>query len=67
MARLHGSSQVNATAPASFVLAHQALTAEAARRADRIEATMRRHEMPSVVDIAKRPGLVDELNHLFDH
>ncbi|HQU70322.1 MAG TPA: hypothetical protein PLI43_19300 [Albidovulum sp.] len=67
MARFHGSSKGSATAPLPFVLAHQALKAHAALRADRIEATMRRYEMPSVVDIAKRPGFVDELTHLFDH
>jgi hypothetical protein len=54
-------------APVSFVLAHQALQSEAARRAERIEATMRRYEMPSVVDIAKRPGLVEDLTRLFGH
>lgn len=67
MAGIQRRSQGGAMAPVSFVLAHQALRAEAARRAERIEATMRRYEMPSVVDIAKRPGLVEQLGHLFDH
>lgn len=67
MAGIQGRSQGGAVAPVSFVLAHQALRADTARRADRIEATMRGHELPSVVDIAKRPGLVEELNQLFDH
>lgn len=64
MARFHIAPQTAPLAPISFVLARQALQADAARRADRIEATMRRHEMPSVVDIAKRPDTLDQLSRI---
>ena len=61
MASYHIPSQAPAGTPQPFVIAW------AQRRAGMIEATMRAYELPSTVDIAKRPGLVEELRSLFDH
>ena len=52
--------------PISFVLAWQARHAVSMRPADVTETTMRRYEMPSVVDIAKRHGSVDQLSRMLD-
>ncbi len=66
MAGLHTRFGTEAATPASFVLAWQARQTATARRADWVEATMRRYEAPSMVDIAKRPGAVDRLTRLLD-
>lgn len=60
MASYQNPSQVPAGTPQPFVIAW------AARRAGTIEATMRRYELPSTVDIAKRPGMLDQLSRLLD-
>ena len=60
MASFHHPSQVPAGTPQPFVIAWQA------RRAGMIEATMRACELPSTIDIAKRPGMIDQLSRLLD-
>jgi len=60
MASFHNPSQVPAGTPQPFVIAW------AARRAGMIEATMRACELPSTVDIAKRPGTAEQLSRLLD-
>ena len=66
MAGYQTTSGTKAATPTAFVLAWQARRGATSRRADWIEATMRRYEMPSLVDIAKRPGAVDRLSRLLD-
>jgi hypothetical protein len=52
--------------PTSFVVAWQARQTAKAQRADRIEATMRRYEMPCTVDLAKRLDSAQQLSRLLD-
>ncbi len=66
MAGLHTTSGRTAATPASFVVAWQARQAATSRRPDWIEATMRRHEMPCTVDLAKRLDSVQQLSRLLD-
>jgi len=66
MAGLRTGSVSTAATPAWFVLAWQARQTATARRADWIEATMRRYEMPSAVDLVKRTDAVDRLTRLLD-
>ncbi len=66
MAGLHTGSRGQTATPMSFVIAWQARQDASLRRAERIEATMRRYETPSVVDIAKRDDAVAQLSRLLD-
>lgn len=60
MASYHIPSQAPAGTPQPFVIAW------AARRAGMIEATMRAYELPSTVDVAKRPDTIQQLVRLLD-
>jgi hypothetical protein len=66
MAGLRTGSGGETATPASFVLAWQARQTQTSRRADWIEATMRRYEVPSAVDLVKRTDAVDRLSRLLD-
>lgn len=64
MSGLRSTSDLPGGTPAAFVIAWQARRAATSRRADWIEDTRRRHEMPSIVDIAKRPDTLDRLSRI---
>lgn len=64
MSGLHATPQQPTSTPAAFVLAWQARRRETARRGDWIEATMRRYETPSTVDLAKRNDTLLQLSRI---
>lgn len=63
MSRLRTSPQGPTGTPIAFLLARQVL---AAQHDDWVEAPMRRYEMPSLVDIARRDGAADVLSRILD-
>ena len=64
MTRLQIRQTSPATPPKAHVIAWQARRNAAPTVDDMIEATMRRYEMPSVVDIAKRDDALGQLSRI---
>lgn len=65
MTGFRSRSQGPTGTPKAFVIAWQARQASS-QRAEMIEATLRRYEVPSLIDIAKRDGTVDQLSRMLD-
>ena len=64
MTGLHIRPTGSATPPKAHVIAWQARRNAALLVEDMIEATMRRYETPSVVDIAKRDDALGQLSRI---
>lgn len=64
MSRLHVVSQTPAVMSAVVASAALAHAENASRAGDRIEATMRRFEIPTIVDLAKRNDTVAQLSRM---
>jgi len=64
MTRLHIRPTGPAAPPKAHVIAWQARRNAALLVEDMIEATMRRYETPSVVDIAKRDDALGQLSRI---
>ena len=64
MTRLHIRPTSPAATPKAHVIAWQARRNATLRVDDMIEATMRRYEMPSVVDVAKRDDALGQLSRI---
>ena len=64
MTRLHIRPTGPAAPPKAHVIAWQARRSAALLVEDMIEATMRRYETPSVVDIAKRDDALGQLSRI---
>ena len=64
MTGLHSRPTGPAAPPKAHVIAWQARRNAALLVEDMIEATMRRYEMPSVVDVAKRDDALGQLSRI---
>lgn len=64
MSRLHVVSQTPTFMPAVVASAALARAEDASLAGDWIEATMRRYEIPTIVDLAKRNDTVGQLSRM---